>query len=119
MAGAEANFISVREMREKYGIKLEVQDFVSKMGPCENPNFFLPVPEVPEYLMDPQKAEKAKELLEICVQLANPWGDQRSGKEDPHFKEAANSFKEITGVGVLDIMNEACSRRDEQLDRRP
>ena len=109
--------VSIRELREIWGVKLSVDDFVSQMEPCGDPAFYLPAPEVREYLMDPEKAEKAKAYLETCMGLAGTWGELRIGKEDPGFTQAAKSFEELTGVSVVDIMNEARSRRDRHLVR--
>ena len=116
MAQGGERLVSIREYREMYGIGLSVDDFISQKGPCENPAFYLPVPEVREYLMEPEKSEKAKAFLEVCVALASEWGEIRSRTKDPRFIEAAKSFEELTGVAVLDIMNEARSRRDEHLN---
>ena len=107
--------MTMRQVRELYGIPLTAKDFVPEPGPCDNRDLFLPLAEVPDYLMDPKKAEEARILLNRCTLVVSPWGDFQSKKDTEEYKVSAGKFKEITGVDVWDILTEARYQRDKEL----
>lgn len=108
--------LNLRELREASGIPLGVDDFITKLGPYENPRLFIPIPIVPAQLMDYNKASEAQSLLSKCIRVVGPWGDRESQKESSDFKRVAEQFKKITGVDAWEIISEARSRRDALLE---
>ena len=103
-----SELVTLRELWQESGLSFQPRHFVSE--PLPPSRYPFPAPFVPRYLMDPAEADRAEIALKQCTDLVGHWGSRFSRIKLPEFKEAAQVFKDATGVDVRSVISLARAR---------
>lgn len=91
--------LTAREVRKRYGVKLEVHDFINSRG-------LLPLTEIPSHLIGKSQASRAEAALQLCEEISGSIVVDQRKFDDPDFIYGDEEFTKATGVTAKEVLKE-------------